>query len=219
VASYFTKNTKFFAMPDINEKIVPPQHSGGKKDIEHDVQASDENSARRLFTIARNRLLDVNHWHEVAGSPSARFMLSDPKGIEVNRTAELHDYFKIDLPAPGHAEGDGFDWVQIEAIEEINDTSGSTQSIALRVRPSQDPRLPGENVLHFFHEQATSTFLVERKGKNVKAAVYGRNEIPNAKTDNLIDKIRNVVVGATAILGFSNLQWNALVKGLLAVEE
>ena len=58
-------------MGDVKEKIVPPQFEGDKKDIGHSVAAVDDNDARKLFFIARNRLLDVNSWHKIAGKASA----------------------------------------------------------------------------------------------------------------------------------------------------
>jgi hypothetical protein len=202
-------------MPDIKEKIVPPQQEGGKKDIDHVVHTVDTDDARKLFVIARNRLLNVNEWHKIAGPASAKFTLTDGAGKEVTRTAEKGDYFKIDLPGPGPTEGNGYDWVYIEAVEEKSDTAGEVENIALRVRPSANPLDKGENVAHFFKDSATSTFAIERKGKQVTAAVYGRNEKPNTTTSNVVDKVRNTIVGITAIAGFSNVQWKNLVKGLL----
>jgi hypothetical protein len=207
-------------MPDIKEKIIPSQKDGGKKDIEHSVTAVDNDDARKLFVIARNRLLDVNNWDKVSGVLSAKFHLTDASGLEVDRTAEKDDYFKIGLPAPGPADGRGFDWVKIEAIEEKSDTSGPYESIGIRVRPASDPTQNGENVAHFFNSDATSTFLVERHEKEVTASVFGRNEKPNTKeTDKVVDKIRNAVVGAGAIAGLSNIQWKSLITGLIAMEK
>lgn len=208
-------------MSDIKEKIVPPQKEGGKKDIQHTVTAVDDDDARKLFVIARNRLLDINGWDKVCGPVSAKFHLTDADGKDVERTAEKNDFFKIALPAPGPAEGKGFDWVQIEAIEDKSDSTGPYESIGLRVRPSSDPTQKNvENVAHFFDSDATSSFIVERRGKTVTASVLGRNEKPNTSdTDNVVDKIRNAVVGAGAIAGLSNVQWKSLVTGLIAMEK
>jgi hypothetical protein len=200
------------------EDVVPTQQEGTKKDIEHVVRTEDVNDAKKLFDIARNRLMDVNHWDQLCGKVSAKFTLTDMAGNEIARTAEKGDYFKIDLPAPGPAEGKGHDWVYIEAIEENTDPNGVKENIVIRVRPTSHPKDKGENVAHFFKEESTSSFVVERDGTAVKAAVYGRNEVPNTKTSNVIDKVRNAVVAITAILGFSNVQWNSLVKGLLSTE-
>lgn len=202
----------------MDKPTVPPQEEGTKKDIDHTVATADENDAKKLFMIARNRLMDVNHWHEFSGPASATFRLTDPHGKELKRTVEKGDLFKIDLPAPGPTEGKGFDWVKVETIEEQGNPNGGKESIAIRVRPTPSPLTPGEETAHFFQEIATSSFVLERDGNKVTAAVYGRNEVPNTETHNIIDKVRNAIVGSTAILGFSNVQWKSLIKGLMETE-
>lgn len=199
-----------------NKPTVPPQREGAQKDIEYTFSAADENAARKLFTISRNRLMDVNHWDQYGGVLSAKFRLTDPHGRDVERPAEHNDYFRIDLPAaPGTTAGEGYDWVHIEAIDDQPDPDGVKERIAIRVRPSPNPQKKGENVAHFFNDGSTSSFVLERDGNKVTAAVYGRNEIPNTETSNVIDKVRNVVVGTSAIAGLADIQWKNLVKGLL----
>jgi hypothetical protein len=202
----------------MEKPTVPPQQEGTKKDIDHTVTAADENDAKKLFMIARNRLVSVNHWNEYSGPASATFRLTDPHGNELKRTVEKGDLFKIDLPAPGPAEGKGYDWVKVEAIEEQGDPNGPKESIAIRVRPTPSPLTPGNETAHFFQDKATSSFVLQREGKTVTAAVYGRNEVPNTETHNIIDKVRNAIVGSTAIMGFSNVQWKTLLKGLIETE-
>jgi len=205
-------------MADVKEKIVPPQYEGGQKDITHKFTATDDDDARKLFFLARNRLLDINNWHKVAAGISGRFTLTDQTGRELRRTAEKNDYFKIDVPGPGSIEGGGYDWAFIEAIEEKSDSTGPYESIALRARPSENPT-KGENVAHFFKDDATSSFIVERKGRELSASVIGRNEMPNTSTSNVIDKVRNAIVGSSAIAGLAKIQWKSLVKGLLSTEK
>jgi hypothetical protein len=200
------------------EDIVPSQQKGGKKDIEHVVTTQDVNDAKKLFDIARNRLVDINHWDELCGKASAKFRLTDQNGNDINRTAEKDDYFKIDLRAVGFEENKDYDCLYIETIEEVNDPNGLKESIAIRVRPTAHPKEKGENISHFFKEEATSSFVVKREATEVMAAVYGRNELPNTSTSKVIGKVRNAIVAMTAILGFSNVQWKSLVKGLLSTE-
>ncbi|HEY0654783.1 MAG TPA: hypothetical protein VGD65_16715 [Chryseosolibacter sp.] len=206
---------------EVNEDkpTVPQQKEGTSKDIDHTIKAADENDARKLFMIARNRLVDVNRWKEFSGPASAGFRLTDQNGNELSRTVEKGDLFKIALPAPGPAEGKGYDWVKVEAIEETGNPNGEKESIAIRVRPTQSPLTEGEETAHFFKDKATSSFVIERNGTEVTAAVYGRNEVPNTETNNLIDKVRNAIVGSTAILGFSNVQWKSLLKGLVETQD
>jgi hypothetical protein len=194
---------------------VPPQNEGTQKDIVHTVRTDGDEDARKLFMIARNRLMDVNHWEEYSKPVTATFALTDVNGKEQMRTAEKGDYFKIDLPGPGSAEGKGYDWVKIEAIEEQGHPDRDMERIVIRVRPAPAPGNDRENIAHFFDERATSSFVVERNGSEVRAAVFGRNEVPNVGTSNVIDKVRNAMVGTGAILGLANVQWKNLVKGLV----
>jgi hypothetical protein len=198
------------AADQIND-IVPEHQKGAKTDAEHSITAENAEQAGKIFERARQRLLDVNHWQQLCGKPSAEFRLTDNAGNEVNRPAQVNDHFKINIPAPGVAAGEGYDWVKIEAIEE----SENGNLLAIRVRPAPDPCTPGEDIAHFFKDAATSTFAVERKGNQVIASVHGRNEEPNTNTENVLDKVRNAIVAIGAMIGLSTPQWQSLVKGLL----
>jgi hypothetical protein len=125
------------------------------------------------------------------------------------------DYFKIDIPGPGPATGDGYDWVRIEAVEEINNPE--VESVLVRVRPASNPQNANPDVAHFFSEEATSNFVVQRTGTRVTAEVHGRNEKPNTAAEALVDKVRNTAVAAGAMTAFSKLQWKNLVNGLVAL--
>jgi hypothetical protein len=70
-------------------------------------------------------------------------------------------------------------------------------------------------VAHFFSDEATSNFIVQRRGLEVIAAVLGRNEKPNTGAEKIIDKARNTAVATGAVTAFSKLQWKSLVNGLL----
>jgi len=194
--------------------IVPDSHTGASSNNEHSIVESDLESAKQLFQLARIRLLNVNGWHQLSGVASAVFQLTDETGKQVDRPAKLGDHFKIDIPGPGSITGEGDDWVQIEAIEEKS--TDNSEVIAIRVRPTSNPQNSKADVAHFFSDEASSTFSVMRNGTTVTAAVYGRNEKPNLNADSLLDKLRNAVVGASAIAGMNKPQWKSLVIGLLS---
>ena len=118
---------------------------------------------------------------------------------------------------PGTETGSGNDWVQIEAIEEINEPD--IQITAIRVRPSNNPLNSKSDTTHFFDSQATSTFVAKRENSKVIAGVYGRNEKPNTENESLVDKVRNTVIALGAIAGFSKLQWKSLISGLIKKDE
>lgn len=196
-----------------SEDLVPEQQSGIETNTEISEKLNSAEEAKSFYEIVKQRLLLVNKWHEVGGSLTAGFQLTDKDGKEVHRPAQQHDHFKIDIPGPGPVTGDGYDWVLVEAIEEKNEEE--EQSITILVRPATNPTNERNDVAHFFSDEATSSFMVKRQYVTVTAAVYGRNEKPNTHTETLLDKARNTSIATGAISGFAKLQWKSLLKGLI----
>ncbi len=201
-------------MDDLKQNIpLPKQQVGAEKNIETIEQLNSPEEAKKLFDIAKKRLLNVNQWDKICGKLSAIFKLTDEKGNEIEGEPKVGNYFKIDIPGPGTASGKGYDWVRVEAVEETKKEGSET--ILIRVRPADNPATNDSNVAHFFSDKATSNFVVSREENIVTAAVYGRNEVPNTSTDKPLDKTRNIVIGTTAVAGFSNPQWKSLTNGVL----
>ncbi|HEY5749383.1 MAG TPA: hypothetical protein VIU12_25120 [Chryseolinea sp.] len=201
---------------------IPIQKEGGQFDVSYSATASTPEEAHRVFMTAADRLLSVNDWKKISGTLSSDFALMDAQGKHVDRKACVNDYFKIDIPAPGPAAGDGSDWVHIQAIQDQREARGNSEIVSILVHPSPAPGQRGEDVAHFLDPEASSSFVVMREDRVVTAAVHSRNEKPNVKSVSLTDKVRNAVISAGAFLGFSRLQWQALLKGLfdnLGVEE
>lgn len=196
-----------------DQALIPEQRVGAQKDSRQTVGFESVEAARAFFQIARERLLDVNRWHELCGGPSATFQLRDAAGVPVDRPAQVDDYFQIDIPGPGTRSGEGYDWVRIEAVEDRADEISDLT--CLRVRPAPSPLNDQADVSHFFRDTATSTFLVVRTDSTVSAEVHGRNEVPNTEAENLIDKVRNAATALGALLGFADVQWGTLVKALV----
>ena len=195
-------------------KHIPEQQEGVEVNVEESIELASDEEAKSFFNIVKNRLLNVNKWKEFAGTLSASFQLTDSGGQEINRRPAKGDYFKINIPAPGIVSGDGYDWVRVEEIKESS--HDQDEYTAVRVRPAPSPVNAKEDVAHFYSDEATSNFIVSREGRKIIAGVYGRNEKPNVKTDTVVDKVRNAIVGTGAASGFSKLQWKALVSGLLS---
>lgn len=196
------------------DDIVPEHYSGVATNTENSVSLPSVEEAKSFYEKVRRRLLDVNNWQKFAGAATAGFQLTDKKGNDVNRLVQKEDHFKIDIPGPGPVTGDGFDWVQVEAIEEKDDSE--EQSISIKVRPATNPNNERKDVAHFFSDEATSCFTVKREHTRVTAGVYGRNEKPNTKAEMAIDKARNAAIATGAITGFAKLQWKSLVNGLVS---
>lgn len=188
-----------------NKSPVPVQETGSSSDTASSINASSSDEAIHFFKKVRERLLDVNHWKETAAMPSAEFNACDHFGRKVNRSVHEGDHFRIRIPGPGNYEGDGDDWVKVEQIEE-NYTKEKDQ-ITITVRPCANPVHP-KDTAHFFTDEATSSFVVERKDKVITASVHGRNEKPNTDVDSVSGKIRNSVVATAARAYFPKCSGN-----------
>jgi hypothetical protein len=198
---------------------LPVQYEGIKKDVAHARSYSTLAEAETCFTKAKNKLLNVNQWGDVADIGSASFQLTSDTGQAINGVAQVGNYIKIDIPAPKLSHSKGYDWVVIETIEEAKDSIKDSEGIMIVVRPTHQPFDDIHATTHFFDSDATSSFLIEREGTLVTASEHARNEIPNSENENLADKIRNIFVAVAAVLGLSDVQWKKLVRGLLDCEK
>jgi hypothetical protein len=195
------------------EDNIPEQEEGAQTNTESSKEFKTIQQAQEFYQLVKSRLLNVNHWHDVAGAATAEFQLTDENGNSVRRSVRKNDHFKIDIPGPGSETGDGYDWVQVEDIEEIKNKD--EEGITIVVRPAANPKNNNPDVAHFFTDDAQSCFMAARKGNKVIAGVFGRNEKPNIKAEKILDKARNAAVATGAISGFAKLQWKSLVNGLI----
>jgi hypothetical protein len=194
--------------------IVPHQQTGKAIDAASTTELAKEEDAKIFFGHAKERLQNVNQWKDIAGTLSATFQLVDENGNEVHRKVQKGDYLKIDIPGPGTNSGEGYDWVKIEEVENIPLPNG--ERFAFRVRPTDNPQNRKEDVAHFYSDESTSSFVVERHDNNVTASVHDRNTKPNTDADSAIDKVRDAVIGAVGVVSFSKIQWKKLTDGLVS---
>ena len=197
-----------------NIEIVPEQKVGRHTSAEAHRELENESQAIEVFKRACDRLLNVNKWRDYAGI-GASFELMDPSGKPLDRNAKIGDFVRIDIPGPGTKSGKGYDWVEIEAFYSTEEPERNSNLFSIRFRPVASPMENSGDESHFYTDEATSTYLIQRKGNLVTAAEKGRNEVPNDKTDSALDNIRNKVVGSVASFGLSEPQWKILMEGLL----
>lgn len=193
--------------------IVPPQQRGKEMTMTAAVELKHAEDAMQFYSVAKQRLLDVNNWHGIAGGVTARFQLVSTEGEEVQRLAQKGDYFKIDIPGPGSKAGDGYDWVKVEELTETDNED--VQSIGLRVRPTDNPFSSSDETAHFYSDDATSNFIVTRENNVINAVIVDRNVEPNSDSSSVTDKLRDAAVGIGAISIFSKIQWQHLVNGIV----
>ncbi|UKT64227.1 hypothetical protein [Pedobacter mucosus] len=191
--------------------ILPDQLHGSQMDAVETRKYTTKQEADQMYLAATKRLLNINGWTQYAGMSS--FQLIDSTGLKADRFAQNGDFIRIDIPGPGPRAGCGYDWVRIEALDEI--IEGEEKICFLTVRPSPHPLSQNDETAHFLKSDATSTFLIRQHGNVISAEEHGRNELPNSGNINLLDKGRNYLVGMAAKLGLSYPQWKSLVVGLL----
>ena len=80
------------------EHMIPENDSGVQTNTESFVEFQDENQAEEFYEVVKNRLLQVNDWHVLAGKLSARFELTDERGDPVSRWAQASDHIRINSP-------------------------------------------------------------------------------------------------------------------------
>jgi len=194
-------------------KVVPAQFTGQEIEADATKELKDEAAAKSLYNVAKKKLLDVNNWNKIAGTITAKFQIIDEKGEEVTRDVRKGDYLRINIPGPGSKEGDGYDWVLVEELKEIN--RGSLQSVGFRVRPTENPFGEKNETSHFYSKEATSSFIICRENAHLISWIVDRNLLPNTESGSLVDKVRDVVVGVSAIAGLSKVQWQQLADGLI----
>lgn len=198
----------------MENSFIPKQQVGSKVDISSHVEFNSNAEALAFFKIVKHRLVNVNRWDIICKAPSSTFRLVNAKNQEIAGLVNEGDYIKINVPGPGTKIGEGFDWVNVESIKE--QLVDQLEILSITVRPSSHPLKSKNETAHFFLSAATSTFQVKRDKNKVYAEVHGRNEVPNNKTRNLFDNIRNTLIGWCAEIGFSYPQWKLLVEGLLS---
>jgi hypothetical protein len=199
------------------KEIVPEQQTGQSSFTHSRIKCRNNYHVKDSYRIAAERLLNVNHWNELAGKPTATFQLFDEAGNALYRTVQKGDYMQINIPGPDNPDTEGGDWVQ---VQEIGERSADERALTFMiVKASAGPLVHASQATHFFDQPATSTFVVYRKGLTVMAAVFGRNEHANKKSTSLLTKIRHWLVYIGAQLGLANLQWKALTHGLLHHKE
>ncbi len=202
----------------IQDPLVPANTEGKAVDIEQSITEESLQEAITMFRLAYSRLIYPAIWKNLAGAGTASFSIWMAGSNEVQRHVHVNDFLRIDIPGPGPTAGEGYDWVKVETLQE-NIIPHTDESFVMRLRACSNPENQDAGTAHFFTEEATSTFILKRVGMTVTFSYHGRNEKPNTSDVETVDKIRNKLVATGAVAGLSELQWTALLKGILQKEK
>ncbi|RYF46254.1 MAG: hypothetical protein EOO39_50045 [Cytophagaceae bacterium] len=91
--------------------------------------------------------------------------------------------------------------------------------VEFTVHPSKDPQeAQSEAIKHFFQEQASSTFRVERIGTTIRASEIGQDEAINNQEPQAGDRAMiNTAIAEMGWLFYQRLQWKLLTDYLVHV--
>lgn len=175
-------------------------------------ELSSESEAEKYFLEFRDKLFHIKKWNYESGVSS--FELHDSDGNpQPEKKAEIGDFIKIKLPATGK-----YDWVKITEIHDAPD------EVVITVRPSIDPTKEDSDekiISHFFTEDATNNFCLQRKDKTLSCYVIGLHEKTNYEnTENILETARNFATSNLGhYLGFQKMEWTIFCRNFLEVSK
>jgi hypothetical protein len=166
----------------------------------------DEAAALDAFERSKEKLWNVNGWSSLSMF-TADFVLHDPNGKPKSGGApQIGDYIQIILPGPTPEN-----WVRVVH------TASEEKRAEFTVQPSKDPReKQSDEVKHFFHSEASSTFRVELAGNTISAFEIGKQEGINNQGAQAGDRgIINTVIAEGGWLFYQKIQWDLLTDYLV----
>lgn len=192
---------------------IPEQVVGKSLDYSRELILPNETAAYYRYREIVKKLLDVNNWKEIATGVSAEFVVVDEQHQILNRRVRKNDFIRIDIPGPGVPSADGYDWVKVITLDQYDHQNKRKTFISMQ--PCPDPQtMDKETASHFFKKYTTSNIVIRQENNIVTLQYAGRNEVINTEKENIMDNVRNFLVGLGAKLGASYPQWKALIDGL-----
>ncbi len=193
----------------MQQKEKEASYSAGKDvRFSSEQQYADEAEAKSRFERSKEKLFHVDGWSDLPGI-SSTFLLHDGRGNRKEGGSPVEgDHLKILLPGPFPEN-----WVKVIHVFNGADAAEFT------VTPCSIPEAEGEEgreIKHFFTEDATSRFRVERSGNVIRAWEIGRNESINNKGEEAgARKVINTLIATGGWAGFQKLQWQKLTDFLV----
>lgn len=174
---------------------------------------SSVSEAENLFGKVKEKLFYIENWKVHSGIST--FELFDRSGnIAHEKALAVGDFIRITL----HGSGKD-DWVKIIDVYQAAD------EVVVTVKPSNNPTAEDASdksvTSHFFTDESTNNFCLQRNAKTVSFYVIGLREKSNTKdTRNAIESVRNFATANLGyFLGIQKAEWTTFCKNFLEVEE
>ena len=166
--------------------------------MEFALQLSDLDDARDLFTIAKERLLDVNEWDTLLGGSDYKIGLYNSREQKAQRNMRVDDVVHISNSAGGAYK------IRISKIQ--YDIFPDIRSESISVLLSDDST---KNSGYF------ETILIKREGAMLTVHCNSGNELPEEDAETPNDRL-NVISDNHPLLQISSLQLARLLQGFIA---
>jgi hypothetical protein len=172
---------------------------------------STASEAEIFFGRIKEKLPQIEFWNNK--SALNHYTLFNEVGQSSERkAAQVGDFIRISMRG-----GLKYDWVKIISLDE------TPEEAVLTVQPSFDPteKASDKNVTsHFFTDEATNNFCLERKLEAVRFYVIGLNEKSNTgETNNLLESARNFgVANIGSYTGIQTAEWKTFCERFLEIE-
>ena len=171
---------------------------------------SNETAAKEAFRTQSEALLRPGGWNDntlgmtYADAPTWHLLNADGKEEKRNRRIQKGDVLRIDAPGPDF-------FVKAERVHVGADNAQFT------VVPCGDPNAKdGAKTAHFFTDDSSRTFTLQRDGNEVRFVTEGNNERVNVGGQSGGWKAPwNAASGAAIMAGGGEVYWNSFAKGLM----
>ena len=172
---------------------------------------SSETEAKNVFQRLIQKLFNIEQWN--AESNLSSFALFDENGFaKMEKIAAVGDFMRITLPGSGKD-----DWVKIVEIYDAAD------EIVLTVQPSPNPTDKEDNstTSHFFTNDSTNNFCLQKNGIKLNFYVIGLGEKSNTKdTSGIVETVRNFATANIGhFLGIQKAQWQNFCDNFVEIEK
>lgn len=172
---------------------------------------SSETEAKNVFQRLIQKLFNIEQWN--AESNLSSFALFDENGFaKMEKIAAVGDFIRVTLPGSGKD-----DWVKIVEIHDAAD------EIVLTVQPSSNPTDKEDNstTSHFFTNDSTNNFCLQKKGIELNFYVIGLGEKSNIKdTSGIVETVRNFATANIGhFLGIQKAQWQNFCDNFVEIEK
>ena len=172
---------------------------------------SSETEAKNVFQRLIQKLFNIEQWN--AESNLSSFALFDENGFaKMEKIAAVGDFIRITLPGSGKN-----DWVKIVEIHDAAD------EIVLTVQPSPNPTDKEDNstTSHFFTNDSTNNFCLQKNGIKLNFYVIGLGEKSNTEdTSGIVETVRNFATANIGhFLGIQKAQWQNFCDNFVEIEK